>query len=314
MRRSLSAPAPDSPYVGVFGKVLDDGTPYMSPGQISQISICGARWAGPYLWNEPRYDNANFVFGNAVHAALEYGLEAELNGQGRLTEGAIVAMALKDYYERVKALDMNLVAVKDRADLSDPEFLEEWGEKAAECARLLWVWWVESGLKVEGVEERGIRRFTVPDPRDDGTHEVAVMGYYDVLARDALGHLVLVDWKTAGRAPTFDKDLERFVMDRKHAHALLSYVDGIHAAQPDEEVARIVTVTVTKAKAPRVCEASLDVTEAMLEWSRQVSMGGFRKALVGDTAPNPFGAGNLCSEAFCDRWGRCVGSPSSVAA
>lgn len=277
---------------GTFGRLLMDGRPYISPGQVRLIRSCGHRWRTLYLEGTPRYDAAFFRIGNAVHSALEQALNLELtegtpastdNVKDTARELALKALyGLRDANEAPGAEYDATNAVKD-ADV------------AAAMAGDLHEWWLQSGLKVESVEG------AVTAGREWDGVEYVLHGYFDALVVDAQGRRWVLDWKTAARAPSRDAN-DEYVMERSHQHALLCYVDGI-----DVDVYGIRTVTATKTKATGVYVADAVVSSGLLAWARDVTDSAVEQILRRDHAPNPFGAGFQCSKRMCEAWMMCPG-------
>lgn len=263
----------------------DTGRPYVSPSQIQKLMACPAKWRYHYLDGLKEPASPEMLTGTVVHAALE----RILRGEGGPEEAFLAAAAASEAEATRLGLDK-----------------DAWANLQVESHRLMVAgleWWMDSGLKAINVERKVVRAAVV-----DGV-PVDVMGYIDVLAERPDGSRVVLDWKTAARAPPRLAD-NSFQQDRGHSLQLLIYADALLAL--GERCDEIVTVKLTKAKQSQACPAALMVTPGMLDFSRRITETAVRKILRQEFEPNPFGAGFLCGEKTCAYWSICPSSPKSL--
>lgn len=281
---------------GIFAKCLDDGTPYVSPSQVTSLLSCPAKWKFSYLEGMKTPTDDNLFLGSAVHKAMEEAVKMMMANVEVQPED--LEHWASEYTEQEKE--------KPWVSLVEPP--EILAEAAGVLANLMWDWFKDSGLKPVSVENEVVMRLTHSGP--DGI-QYANLGFYDLEAEDSRGGIVVLDWKTAAKSPSTDA-AGAYILDRKHAYALLTYADALR--KQGKNVVAIATVTAVKTKVPKLCVARMDLDgkrgDEMIAWSRAVTDGAVSLIVNRTLSPNP--TSFMCSKQYCAAWDLCPGSAHHI--
>jgi hypothetical protein len=278
-----------------------EGIPIVSPSQINLLMTCGAKWRYKYVEKMKDSMGIDAKLGNFVHSALEQALISHQEG-----EGVGVNDVHRFAYESALHYftDPQQVAELRGADATEGiANADYYSRMCGDLAVVGWRWFLQSGLKVVSVE-RSIERV-----KEYKGNKIKIGGRLDLLAQDKDGAFVIVDWKTAGKAP-FKNAKGGFVMDRSHANQQLIYAQCLKEQGID--VKRVGTLKMTKTKVPQAYFAYVDVTGGMLAWSESIVEAAINMVYTDTLPPNPLGAGVLCAEKYCFAYHLCPGSSKHV--
>lgn len=282
-------------------KTDKEGIPLVSPSQINLLMTCGAKWKYKYVQKMKDPMGIDSSIGNFVHEALELGLQAHMEGKTIKSEDVYLSAfegALLFFGDPEKVKDLRNNEASEAVSNAD-----HYAKLCGNLASVAWRWFESSGLTVVSVERSLERTF------DYKGHKMKVGGRLDLLAKDKDGNHVIIDWKTAGKAPYKDAK-GGYVMDRPHANQQLIYARCLQ--EQGIEVKRVGTLKVTKTKVPAAYFSHVDVTPGMLMWSQSIVEAAIGMVYNDVLAPNPIGAGPLCAKKYCFAYDICPGSSRHV--
>lgn len=273
-----------------FGRHLEDGTPCVSPNQITRVLSCGFQWEAMYILKMPQRSSIALTFGTLVHDVLATHLQGVLDG-APLQAAAVIAEARSNAVSTFT--DPKVLANLIDVDEVDVDALQA---EAGKCAAAAVEWIKKSGMEPLRVEQKVGRLYEI-----DGVR-VFLLGYPDVYAIFPNGRRAVVDWKFPAKAPG-TKDDGKADVKVDYVYACSVYADSlIEDGFPVED---LLLVHVPRTKTPTVNVTTIGVTQDVLELGHGMTVRGIRKILRGDFAPEPLTAGWKCSKKFCGCYGEC---------
>lgn len=285
-----------------FKKDPDTGMNLLSPSQVTTILNCPRKWRAKVVDKLPDPPGIDSKLGNIVHDALDSSMVRKMKGEETTTRD----VAQEAYDAGLLFFgDANLVKELRPSDaveaLAEQDVL---AKKAGDLASVAWEWLNTSGLTPVGTELKLERVITYKDI------QVKLNGRLDLLAKNRAGKHVIVDYKTTKRAPSV-KNGGGFAMERGHLLQQLLYVYMLQGL--DIEVEEVGTLKLTKTKKPGAYYSGVKVTQGLLEWAEETTIGAIKTIYNGDFEPNPIGAGFLCHPVYCPAYHVCPGGKARTA-
>lgn len=277
------------------------GVCLISPSQINTLMTCGAKWRFKVVDKMKDPAGIDSKIGNFVHDTLEALAKRKMAG-----EPTDRKLANQLAYEAAIQYFTDPVAVKELRGEEPLDALtngDAYSRMCGNLAEVAWDWFLNSGLKIVSCER------TVDWLLDYQGNPIKVGGRLDILAEDKDGRIIIIDWKTAGKAPS-KSPRGGYVMDRSHANQQLIYARCLKEVGID--VKAVGTLKVTKTKTPGAYYASVDVTDGMLAWSETIVRAAIRMVFDDALPPNPMGAGPLCAAKYCFAYDVCPGSSKHI--
>jgi len=162
--------------------------PHLSASGINDYIDCGLQYKfGRVDHIPPEFVADNLVFGSAIHRVLESFHRAKLLGN---------RMNLRDLQQEFDAQWRSLAEGKDEIRYSNDKDFESLLREGKDLLAAYWDKFPGDQFQIVGIEESFY--FRIPGV------PVNVIGVYDLLEEDEAGTLIIVDWKTAGRAYSRD--------------------------------------------------------------------------------------------------------------
>jgi RecB family exonuclease len=258
------------------GKPVRD---YISFSSISLFQKCSLRYFFKYVANLPEDSvSASFVFGRAIHRAIEFHYNELLAGNGPPDRDTLLA-EFNDGWDEQPADQIAYPKTDTRdslADLADRVLVAfQQSEVAQPRGRVL------------GVEEelRGQVIDGVPD----------VLARLDLLVQDADG-LTLTDFKTAKNAWTADQTTDS-------GEQLLLYSELVRQRFPGWPI-RLEFIVFKKGKTVTVGRHAVPLNAARLERTKRIAQRVWRAIQAGNffPSPSPMNCGTCPFREPCRRW------------
>lgn len=160
-------------------------TPYpvpvtLSPSRVSSFQDCALQFRFSNIQNLPQPPGIHAVKGNVVHRALELLLALDAHERTEIAAHEFMAKAQREYELMYDFTGLNLTP-------------EQAGKFWKECADL-----INGYLKME--DPRSVNSIEIELWVEAPLDGFSIRGYIDRLERDALGQLVITDYKT-GKSP-----------------------------------------------------------------------------------------------------------------
>jgi putative RecB family exonuclease len=152
----------------------------LSPSRVSSFQDCALQFRFASIQKLPQPPGIHAVKGNVVHRALELLLALEPDNRTEHAAHELMAEAQREYESLYDFTGLNLT----------PEQSDKFWK---ECSGL-----IDGYLKME--DPRGVNGIEIELWVEAPLNGFAIRGYVDRLERDALGNLVVTDYKT-GKAP-----------------------------------------------------------------------------------------------------------------
>jgi hypothetical protein len=275
--------------VSPWGAFLADGTPYLSPSQVTSLLRCPAMWRFRYLEGRLGKPNPHLIRGSLGHVCLE----ALARDPAELTD---LAKLRKDLMP-----DLVQVLAHDRMQ----EFLPPGMDILLEARRL-------GAAVLQGAGQ--LARQTGPRMVEEDCHvrttiqgqEVALRYVPDVYLP---GMAMIEDWKFPQRAPTVRHG--QAVPRIDHVLSCMLYAWGHRQRGLRVDSVRISHLTapanrsLDKGAVGMPACTTLRVTDARLAEAKRLFDRAGAIVLSGSLGGNPIGAGWKCDRRYCDHYAVC---------